>query len=186
MPDVARDLDDVIFKLMQKEPEERFESPAYLLQALDKVRIQHGLEAHGFRPPRASPIIALVAAVARRRAPPPATRPDETIRVEDPEVARLAEAAAQSSARSTTTSSRTPRTTSASSGQEAQNNLKIGDNWSKPIWPALVGEYRSFAEELVQSEKYGERKEVGDVAEEDGKRCASRSTWTCAAAPTRT
>ena len=49
--------------------------------------------------------------------------------------------------------------------EEAQNNLKIGDNWSKPIWPTLVGKYRALADELEQDEKYGSREEVRAVAE---------------------
>ena len=61
--DVPSDLDEVVFKLMQKDPDERFQTPEELLQALDKVRLRHGLEAHGIRPHSRKPMI-IAAAVA--------------------------------------------------------------------------------------------------------------------------
>ena len=61
--DIPRDLDEVVYKLMAKDPAERFQVPEGLLQALDKVRLRHGLEAHGIRPhSRKTMFIALAAA----------------------------------------------------------------------------------------------------------------------------
>lgn len=46
---IPRDLDDIVYTLMQKDQEERFQSAADLHQALDRVRVRHGLEAHGIK-----------------------------------------------------------------------------------------------------------------------------------------
>jgi hypothetical protein len=67
--DVPKDLSDAVYKLMQKEPADRFENADDLYTALDKIRIQHGLAAHGIKPGSKKPlvvavIVALLAALA--------------------------------------------------------------------------------------------------------------------------
>ena len=62
--DIPRDLDDIVQKLMQKEPDERYQTPDELLADLDKVRLRHGLEAHGIRPHSRKPLLILGAAAA--------------------------------------------------------------------------------------------------------------------------
>ena len=60
--DVPKELDDIVVKLMAKDPAQRFQNADDLWEALDKVRLQHGLEAHGFHPGRTKKL--LYAAVA--------------------------------------------------------------------------------------------------------------------------
>lgn len=55
--EVPRELSDIVAKLMQKDPEARFQTPDELLQDLDRVRVRHGLEAHGIAPKSRKPII---------------------------------------------------------------------------------------------------------------------------------
>ena len=89
---VPQDLSDIVEKLMQKDPDDRFQTPEELLQALDKIRVRHGLEAHGIAPKSRKPIIigavvaVLVAAAALIFA---LNKEDTVIEVEDPKVAEM-------------------------------------------------------------------------------------------------
>ena len=60
--DVPREIDEVIYQLMQKDPAERIQSPEDLLRELDRVRTQYNLEAHGLRPGSRKPLIIGIAA----------------------------------------------------------------------------------------------------------------------------
>ncbi len=62
--DVPKDLDDIIAKLMAKDPAARFQNADDLWEALDKVRLQYGLEAHGLHPGRTKKIAIAIAVVA--------------------------------------------------------------------------------------------------------------------------
>jgi hypothetical protein len=57
--DLPKELDEVVFKLMQKDLAARFQSAEDLWEALDKIRLQFGLEAHGLHPGRAKRIAIL-------------------------------------------------------------------------------------------------------------------------------
>jgi pSer/pThr/pTyr-binding forkhead associated (FHA) protein len=48
--EVPAELSGVVEKLMQKDAAERFQTPDDLLRALDKIRTQYHLEAHGIKP----------------------------------------------------------------------------------------------------------------------------------------
>ena len=96
---VPRDLCDIVETLMAKDPDDRFETPDDLLHALDKVRLRHGLEAHGIRPHSRKPlifagIIALAAIgagiyFATREPPPPPVDPKAKQRERQADLARL-------------------------------------------------------------------------------------------------
>ncbi len=58
---VPQALDAIVHKLMAKDPDERYQTPEELLVALDKVRLQHGLEEHGIKPKSRKPIIIAAA-----------------------------------------------------------------------------------------------------------------------------
>src|SRR5262245_7804344 len=59
VPDIPKELDEVVFRLMQKEPAARFQAAEELWEALDKIRLQFGLEAHGLHPGRAKRVAIL-------------------------------------------------------------------------------------------------------------------------------
>jgi len=61
-PDVPKALDEIVAKLMAKDPAARFQTADDLWEALDKVRLEFGLEAHGLHPGRTKKL--LYAAVA--------------------------------------------------------------------------------------------------------------------------
>ena len=63
-PRCPKDLDDIVYKLMQKDPAARFQSADDLWDALEKVRLQYGLEQHGLNPGRAKKLAILGGAVA--------------------------------------------------------------------------------------------------------------------------
>ena len=86
-PDVPKDLSDVVYQLMQKEPAQRYASADELYTALDKIRIQHGLAAHGIKPGSKKPLViaAIVALLAAGAVAWVLTRPKE-VAPEDPAV----------------------------------------------------------------------------------------------------
>lgn len=63
-PDVPKDLDDIVYKLMQKDPAARFQTAEELWDALEKVRLQYGLEQHGLNPGRAKKLAIIGGGVA--------------------------------------------------------------------------------------------------------------------------
>ena len=62
--DVPKELDEIVFRLMQKEPADRFQDAGELWNALDKVRLQFGMAAHGLNPGRAKKVAILVTVAA--------------------------------------------------------------------------------------------------------------------------
>jgi len=168
-PDTPRELDDVIYRLMQKEPEERYASAQDLLQALDRLRIQHGLEAHGLRPASRKPlVIALIAVLVLAagaltfiltQTPEPTTVVDkEAQRKLEEDRRRLEEKEYE-----TFLAAQRNELGKLELSREG-GHLDQGDNWADADWPKLVGEYRAFAKQLEAHRKYGDRSEVKDLA----------------------
>jgi pSer/pThr/pTyr-binding forkhead associated (FHA) protein len=60
---VPREIDELVFQLMQKDPDERIQTPEELLRELDHIRTRYNLEAHGIKPASKKPLILAGAAV---------------------------------------------------------------------------------------------------------------------------
>jgi len=61
---VPKELDEVVYGLMQKDVAARTQTPEELLRELDKIRTKYNLEAHGIKPASKKPlVIGLVAAL---------------------------------------------------------------------------------------------------------------------------
>ncbi|MDA1194360.1 MAG: serine/threonine-protein kinase [Planctomycetota bacterium] len=94
--DVPREIDEVVAKLMAKDPAERFETPEDLLRDLDRIRVRYKLEAHGIKPASRKPLVigAAAALIAIGVAIWFGTRPKEVdvIQLTPQEQARLDEA----------------------------------------------------------------------------------------------
>jgi hypothetical protein len=157
--DVPRELDDVVLRLMQKDPAARFQSAEDLWEALEKIRLQHGLAAHGLHPGRAKKVALAVVAVALVVVGAAAyvvitQKPDviEIIRdgggggpapiVEDPEAVEVAR---QTKALAEFNASRT-------AALESMGRLEDGDNWKKPGWAKHVEDLRALAEAYPRTE----------------------------------
>ncbi len=163
-PDVPRALDDAIYKLMQKEPADRFESPQELLQALDKIRIQHGLEAHGIRPSSRKPLVfaAVVVLLAIGAVGYLLTRPknDAPTGPTPEEIARDKERERKLAEQQYTIFRDNAE------GQYKDLELerisgRLGiDNWMNDSWTTLIGKYESLATDLTQHPDYGQREEI--------------------------
>ena len=144
--EIPRDLDEIVAKLMQKAPDDRYDSPTELLAALDKVRLRHGLEAHGIKPGSKKPLIiagvlllAALGAVAWLVMKPkevvvkPLTpqqkaqkRRDEINRIEVSVTGTVQEAQSAHIERE---------------GRFNREQLFKGQNWQKPVWPDLATAY---------------------------------------------
>jgi hypothetical protein len=61
---VPKELEEVVLRLMQKEPDKRYADAEELWEALDKIRLQHGLAQHGIHPGRAKKVALLVGSIA--------------------------------------------------------------------------------------------------------------------------
>ncbi len=154
--EVPKDLDDIVYKLMQKDPAARFQSAEELWDALEKVRLQYGLEQHGLNPGRAKKLAILggsVAVIAIGVAIFFVTRPKEvevrpgqdrevirTVGREEAEVRKI-EARAKLG--------------------EIENqalrlgNIEDGEVYAKPEWKGVVDDYRKLAEEYKETESAG-------------------------------
>ncbi len=167
---LPKELDDVIFKLMQKEPDERYESPSDLLQSLDRIRIQHGLEAHGIRPPSRKPLVIAVAVlvVVLAGALTVILRPREPLKrgptPEEIQKREAAEAEARAKA-SEAFQSAAGKALSDLRLTRAKGQLGI-DNYTDPSWAQLAGDFEKLAEDLTSNEDYGEEPDILQIAEE--------------------
>ncbi len=79
--DVPREIDEIVARLMAKDPAERVQTPDELLRELDKIRTKYNLEAHGIKPASRKPLIigGVLAAIAIGVAIFFATKPSKTI-----------------------------------------------------------------------------------------------------------
>lgn len=167
-PNVPRDLDDVLFKLMQKEPEERFATPQDVLQALDRIRVQHGLEAHGLQPASRKPLIIALIAVLVLGGGALAfllSRGGTTITVESKEAQEKAARQQQEleEGKYTTFVAKQEKALADLDAREARGNLRFADHWADDLWPTLIADYETLAGKLETNEKYGSRDEVKNL-----------------------
>ncbi|MFO0934770.1 MAG: FHA domain-containing serine/threonine-protein kinase [Planctomycetota bacterium] len=148
VPQLPKELDDVIAKLMAKDPAARFESATELWGALDKIRLQLGMEAHGLNPGKAKKlaimggVLALaaigVAVYFITKPPPPKEvvyQPGETKLIgEDP--AKVRELRADKA-----------YSDIESSALKALGRHDDGENWKKPGWRDVTAQLREMAKE---------------------------------------
>jgi serine/threonine protein kinase len=165
---VPQELSDIVEKLMQKDPDDRFQTPDELLQALDKIRVRHGLEAHGIAPKSRKPIIigaaiaVLVAAAALIFA---LNKEDTVIEVEDPKVAEMRDELKRDQAVASIRASQTKATTELTAIDRDLNTLNYllkPREWRKTKGAAeeIAGRYEAWAEAMrSQIETWRERKE---------------------------
>jgi pSer/pThr/pTyr-binding forkhead associated (FHA) protein len=169
--DVPREIDEVVAKLMAKDPDERFQTPDELLRQLDRVRTQYNLEAHGIKPASRKPLIigGVAAAIAIVVAVWFATRPEKIVvppktpeeLAQEREVKREGvrvglEGYVNGDATSAMNTLNGKRTSS--------KNMRHGENWRDPMWKQLVVDYRKNADAWEAKAKAWSEKRV---AEED-------------------
>jgi len=172
--EVPKDLDDIVFKLMQKDPANRFQNAEELWDALEKVRLQYGLEQHGIHPGRAKKLAILgggVAVIAIGVAIYFVTRPPEVeVRqgkdriIEKPggyEKAEVRKIEAK--------------------GKLAEIELRAlrlgkieeGEVYQKPEWQGVIDAYRALAKEYEETESAGiASTKAGDLEQRIAKRKA--------------
>jgi|GEM_PF-2375139 len=167
-PDVPKELSDVVFRLMQKEPAERFTDADALYTALDKIRIQHGLAEHGIQPQSRRPLIialllVLVAAVVvgyvlTRETPPP----QKTVAELEAEQ-RLRDQAAAGAAGAVKEARLAFVATSKGRFFELKTEVAQGrleDTWANAKWDDVLKRFEDLAVELEAHEKFGKDPEV--------------------------
>jgi hypothetical protein len=173
-PDVPRDLSDVVHKLMQKEPAERYANADDLYDALEKIRIEHGLEAHGIRPHSRKPLviaglIAVAAAVVvgyvltrppEVQGPDPAAEKARLAAIEQARLDREAREAADRREYVATAGMRKSELTLEKAGG------RITDTWrDKKKWDDLIARFKSLKEEILGHEKFGSHEDLKPVAD---------------------
>ncbi|MGE0193973.1 MAG: protein kinase [Planctomycetota bacterium] len=153
-PDVPKDLDDIVYNLMQKEADKRFATPEDLLQALDRVRLQHGLEAHGIKPGGKKPlIIAAIAALAAIGIGIFAFTREDKVVVKPKTAEQMAQErqAAISLVKGELTTATGQATIQANEISKPLVNVDFplrtsADNWKDARWPQLVTDLRKAAD----------------------------------------
>ncbi len=166
--DVPKDLSDVVFRLMQKEPAERFTNADELYTALDKIRVQHGLAEHGIQPHSRRPLVialalVLVAAgvvgyVLTREAPPPQKSAAELA-----EEQRLRNQAAAGAASAEKDARLAFLATSRGPFFELKTKAaqwRLEDTWADVKWEGLLQDFEALAVELEGHEKFGQDPDV--------------------------
>lgn len=153
--EVPRELGEVIQKLMAKEPDERYQTPDDLLRALDRIRTQYHLEAHGLRPPTKRPLIlaAVVTLLAlggaafvvlSRNGEPPVPQETEEMRLARLETMRSGVA---NRLKAAVTAAREERV--GLQGQYSQERLGSG-TWKKPRWAQIAGDMKAAADRFAE------------------------------------
>ncbi|MHC5010983.1 MAG: protein kinase domain-containing protein [Planctomycetota bacterium] len=166
-PEIPGDLDEVIYQLMQKDPDERFGSAQELLQALDRIRVQHGLEAHGIRPATKKPLIiaGLVVLVGIAALIWALTRPTEVIREEDEEARRRAAESARIAAEQAFQAYLSDAKRELGEVKLEARDQNIVTTWSDAFWPTMAGKYEALAGRL-EGEEHGAQPTVKAVADD--------------------
>ncbi len=156
---VPKELDEIVAKLMEKDPANRFQDPAELLRSLDKVRTHYNLEAHGIKPASRKPLVIGVAAaaIAIGVAIFFATKPKDVVIERDPEAERVA----LDNKRRAVEQRLTGKVLKANQDQVALNGRAVGlggdvttENFKDSKWTVLIADYRKAAKEwdaLVKS-----------------------------------
>lgn len=147
--DVPKEIDEIVYGLMRKDPEDRTQSPEELLKELDKIRTKYNLEAHGIKPGSKKPLVigGVLAAVAIGVAIWFATRPKDV----EKRGFTPAEIARQKKAEQGNVANRLGKYV-----QKAQSDLldldrdllegNLGpDNYKRPKWGRLAKSYRDAA-----------------------------------------
>ncbi len=164
--EVPKDLDDVVYKLMQKDPAARFQNAEELWDALEKVRLQYGLEQHGLHPGRAKKLAILggsVAVIAIGVAIYFVTRPKQTetvivkepggttvIGVEQAEVRKI-----EAKGKLSEIDNRALRL----------GTIEEGDVHLKPEWKGVIDDYRALAKDYEETESAATAKRNADDVE---------------------
>jgi tRNA A-37 threonylcarbamoyl transferase component Bud32 len=168
-PEVPKDLDEVVFRLMQKEPDQRYASAEELFQALDRIRIQFGLEAHGIRPTsrRVLALAGVLLLVAAGAVAYLLTRPKEVVeRTKTPEEiaaeAEQARLAAESEANLFKAFFQEQNT--ALKDLELRESQAQGTEQTDDFWLGLAGLYETFGSGLRAHATYGTRDEITELA----------------------
>ena len=149
VPQLPKELDDVVAKLMAKDPAARFESATELWGALDKIRLQLGMEAHGLNPGKAKKI-AIVGGVLALGAIGVAIY----FITKEPE----REVIKQIIDNTQPTDGTTKEALHSANASNKFNKLKAdaidllgryddGENWLKPGWSKVITDLRAAAEE---------------------------------------
>ncbi len=177
VPDVPKDLDEIVFTLMQKEVEKRYATPEDLLAALDKVRLQYGLEAHGIKPGGKRPLVIAILAglVALGVGIFAATKGPEF--VEKPKSEEDLAAERRTAIRSVEASVGTTTNEAGSALVKLQARLtdpdfplkSSGDNWKDARWITLADDFERGAEgwkvaalELREKARHADIPEIQD------------------------
>jgi serine/threonine-protein kinase len=141
--DLPKELDEVVFKLMQKDPAARFQNAEELWGALDKIRLQFGLEAHGLHPGRAKRIAILAASggliavgvaawlILNPKEPTIIEKKGDTVIVGNPEADRLLKESTASNAR-------------LSIENDAIRLGELATAYANPAWDDIVRRYEEL------------------------------------------
>ncbi|MCC7138338.1 MAG: protein kinase, partial [Planctomycetes bacterium] len=153
--DLPKELDEIVARLMQKEPAARYQSATELWSALDKVRLQFGLEAHGLHPGRAKKLAILgglvaVAAVAALIVMKPWEEKvkTETVVVEKP----------GSTGDPAMSAKEKQRLEAKAKLGEIENQAlrdlgKLEESWSKPGWRGIADAYDGLATDYAGTDE---------------------------------
>jgi pSer/pThr/pTyr-binding forkhead associated (FHA) protein len=149
-PDVPHEIDEIVAKLMAKEPDERFQTPEELLRALDKVRTQYHLEAHGIKPGSRKPLIigAVAAVIAIGVAIFFATREPEVYVQPKTEAEKLADLQKERAAVEGGLLGAVGTAQLALGkleGEERSGSIETQQNWKKAIWAPLIQRFEERA-----------------------------------------
>ncbi len=169
-PDVPKDLDDTVFRLMQKEPEERFASAEELFHALDRLRVQYGLEAHGIKTgSRKAVVIAILAVLAAGAvAGYFMLKPTESHeRAQTPEqIARQKELEARARE-----AEKNRFEAFVANAAKALGDIMVrqpektpSQTWKDPAWAGIVRDFRALAKSLRENPEWGRHEEVEKIA----------------------
>lgn len=171
--DVPKELSDVVFKLMQKEPAERFESAGDLYKALDKIRIQHGLAEHGIKPASRKPLIIALLVVVLAAAGVVGylvTRP-EKVKGESAEDRARREAAIARAKEEEDKRLEAERRTFVSDRNAERLALaaekaggRMEDTWRDPKWQGLLGRLGELRQRVTSDATFGQHPDALEVA----------------------
>lgn len=170
--DVPKELSDVVFKLMQKEPAERFADASELYKALDRIRIQHGLAEHGIKPASRKPLIIALLVVVLAAAGVVGylvTRP-EKVKGESAEDRARREAAIARAREEEDKRLEAERRTFVSTSNAERLALaaekaggRMEDTWRDPKWQALLGRFEELRARVEADATFGQHPDVKEV-----------------------
>lgn len=173
-PGVPRELSDVVYKLMQKEPAQRYANADDLYDALDKIRIEHGLAAHGIRPHSRKPLIiaGVIAVMAAAVVGYVLTRP-KPVQGPDLEAIRAKEAAQREARELREAAEAIDRSNYVLDAQRRHALLegevaggRITDTWRDSAkWDGLIERFEALKKEILEHARFGSHPDVKAVAD---------------------